>query len=109
MARKRHLLSFVTDSTGTHLTVHADAEGVRLLISELQQLHESLVVDDCPHTHLFAPESFGELTNTKLEDQELEVNVVNHVKLYGWNEEWAEKHGLRTEQMGRVGSKKSDD
>lgn len=67
-----------------------------MLIDELEGLREQLELNDCPHTHLFSPESAGdELTATKLGDQCGEVNVVHHVNIYGWNEEWASRHGLK--------------
>jgi hypothetical protein len=96
MASPSHLLSFVTDATGTFLSIHADLPGIEYLIEELQLLRSQLLDDDCPHTHLFAPECAGdELTTTKLRDQPGEENVVIHVKIYGWNKEWAHRHGLK--------------
>jgi hypothetical protein len=57
---------------------------------------EHLELNDCPHTHLFSPEAAGnESTETKLVGQEYENIIVCHVKLYGWNEEWAVRHGLK--------------
>ena len=97
MEQPRHLLSFVTDETGQYLTVHADLEGVKRLIEELEHVRDQLELDDCPHTHLFSEVAGGnELTNTKIADQEHEVNLVYHVKIYGWNEEWAIRHGLKS-------------
>ncbi len=91
-----HLLSFVTDSDGGYLAVHADLAGVTMLIDELEFLREQLAQNDCPHIHLFSTDSVGkELTTTKLGSDKGEDNVVHHVKVYGWNEEWAVKHGLK--------------
>jgi hypothetical protein len=91
-----HLLSFVTDDSGSYVAVHADLAGITMLIDELEALREQLELNDCPHTHL---NSWGTgqrpLTNTKLANQANEVNVVHHVKIYGWNEEWAVRHGLK--------------
>ena len=92
----QHLLSFVTNVSGNYLAVHADLRGINLLIEELQRLRQQLELNDCPHTHLFSAEASGdELTTSKLVDQVAEVNVVHHVKIYGWNEEWAKRHGLK--------------
>jgi len=90
-----HLLSFVTDHTGAYLAVHADLAGITMLIDELEGLREQLVLNDCPHTHLFSflPDS-NALTTTKLDSHVDEVNVVHSVKIYGWNEEWSRRHGL---------------
>ena len=90
-----HLLSFVTSEDGGYLAIHADLAGVTMLIDELESLREQLVLGDCPHTHLFSHDAAGELTMTKLTDQKHENHVVHHVKIYGWNEEWAQRHGLK--------------
>lgn len=92
-----HLLSFVADSTGMAVTIHADLSGVELLINQLQLLRTRLLENDCPHIHLFSPVSGGnELSVAMLKDQPNEVHQVCHVKMYGWNEEWAKRHGLIT-------------
>jgi hypothetical protein len=91
-----HLLSFVTNTSGGYLAVHADLAGITMLIDELEILREQLEQNDCPHTHLFSPEAAGdELTSTKIADQNDENIVICHVKIYGWNEEWAVRHGLK--------------
>ena len=90
-----HLLSFVTDATGKNVVIHADLAGITMLIDELESIREQLVEGDCPHTHLFSPTcGRNELTMTKLEEQQNEVNTVHHVKIYGWNSEWAVNHRL---------------
>lgn len=103
-----HLLSFVTDVTGTYLSIHADLNGVNFLIEELQQLRESLEANDCPHTHLFSSESFGVLTSAKLDEQKLEFQTVEHVKIYGWNQEWAVRHRLKRERRNNGEGKNGD-
>lgn len=93
--RLDHLLSFVTNESGDMLTVHADLAGVERLISELEGIRDLLLENDCPHTHLFSKRAAGyELTETKLQSQPVEKQIVHHVKIYGWNDEWAKKHGL---------------
>lgn len=94
--REPQLLSFVTDATGGYLAIHADLAGITMLIDELESLREQLESQDCPHTHLFSFTPNFELTTTKLVDQNDEVNVVHHVRIYGWNEEWARRHGLKS-------------
>jgi len=93
-----YLLSFVTDEKGNYLAVHVDLAGVEFLIEELEGIRDQLRKDDCPHTHLFGysddPEQ-NELTLTKLKNQRGEVNQVQQVKIYGWNETWAKRHGLK--------------
>ena len=91
-----HVLSFVTSDPAGMVTIHADLAGIEHLISELEYLRKQLLQDDCPHTHLFQQETMdGMLTSTKLEKQSAEQTIVSHVKIYGWNEEWARKHGLK--------------
>ncbi|WP_428307327.1 hypothetical protein [Lacipirellula sp.] len=60
-----HLLSFVTSEDGGYLAIHADLAGVTMLIDELESLREQLVLNDCPHTHLFSHDAADALTTTK--------------------------------------------
>lgn len=94
---RQHLLSFVSDQTGQYVAIHVDLRGVDILIEQLQRLKSDLELNECPHTHLFVSKTHGyrELTDTKLSEQDTEVNVVRQVKIYGWNEEWARKNGLK--------------
>lgn len=94
MQDDEHLLSFVTDKSGTMVSIHTNLRGVNQLIEELTFIRDQLLDNDCPHTHLFTVGPCPELTSTKLSDQEVEENIVCHVKIYGWNSEWAERHGL---------------
>jgi hypothetical protein len=97
MAPNDHLLSFVANTSGTFLSIHLDLRGVEFLIEELQQLRLQLLENDCPHTHLCTPDCAGdELTSAKLENQPGEDHIVQHVKIYGWNDEWARRHRLVT-------------
>ena len=91
-----HLLSLVTSTSGGYLAVHADLAGITMLIDELETLREQLEKNECPHTHLCSSEAGGdELTVTKLANQGDENVLVCHLKIYGWNEEWAVRHGLK--------------
>jgi hypothetical protein len=91
----RKLLSLVTDEDGTYIAVHLDLAGTDFLIKELQAIRDQLEKNECPHTHLFSDVmGSNELTTTKLSGQEEEVNQVHHVKIYGWNQEWKQKHNL---------------
>jgi len=89
---KNYLLSFVTDDSGCMVSMHLDLNGVDYFLESLKDIRELLIANDCPHTHLFAND---ELTSTKLTNQKNESNIVEHVKIYGWNDEWAKKHNLR--------------
>jgi len=77
------------------ITIHADLPGVEFLIRKLESLRDALADQECPHTHLFSEGVAGEeLSTSKLDNQPAEVNHVCHVKIYGWNSEWAVRHGL---------------
>lgn len=77
------------------VTIHVDLPGIELLMRELALLRDAIKDNDCPHTHLHSADAAGEeLSSTKLDNQPDEVNSVCHVKIYGWNSEWAVRHGL---------------
>lgn len=91
---KEHLLSIVSDNEG-QVFVHADLEGIRLLIKELKHIEQGLEENECPHTHLHSESWAGwGLTESKLENQEDEKEQIHHLKIYGWNQEWKAKHNL---------------
>jgi len=90
-----HLLSIATDEDGTQAFMHLDLAGVNYLLKELGQMKEQLEKNDCSHLHMFTEEwGGGELTSSKLHDQEDEKKQVHHLKIYGWNDEWKVKHKL---------------
>ncbi|MEX2113924.1 MAG: Imm32 family immunity protein [Pirellulales bacterium] len=96
MENMGHLLSFVTNTSGDYLAIHADLAGIDLLIRELGLLRHALLQDQVEHTHLQYIDVPGdELSPTKLENQPDEVNVVTHVKIYAWNDHWARHHKLK--------------
>lgn len=99
MTPPAHLLSFVTSEPANMVSIHVDLPGLELLISQLESLRSQLQSNDCPHTHLTAYGIAGDqLTTTKLSDQAAEVHQVIHVKIYGWTEQWAVRHGLKPGQ-----------
>jgi hypothetical protein len=91
-----YLLSFVTSADGQCLSVHADLNGITALIEGLQELRSQLLENDCPHTHLWTHRGHGPyLTTSKLDGKDDEVHVAKMATIYGWNDEWAVRHGLR--------------
>jgi len=77
---KDHLLSIVSDNEG-QVFVHADLEGVRLLIKELKHIEKALEANECPHTHLYSEAWAGwELTESKLKIQEDEKEQIHGTK-----------------------------
>lgn len=96
MSKNKYLLSFSSSPDGDEISLHADSEGLAVLINELESLRRSLEVDEAPHSHLMS-ESWGmdDLTESMLQSEEKEnYRQVHHVKLYAWAKEWRTKHGL---------------
>lgn len=87
-----YLLSFATDSSGQMVSIHLDKNGAERLLDILKAIRDGILADDCPHEHLFFKDG---LTASKLAGCVAEQNIVSHVKIYGWNNEWAKKHNLR--------------
>ena len=91
------MLSVVSEKDGDTVYIHADLEGIQKLESCIANLKRELENNECPHDHLMS-KSWGsdELTETMLDSERSDGCVqVHHVKLYGWNQEWALKHGLQ--------------
>jgi hypothetical protein len=90
---EKRLLAFVYEEN--QIFLHLDSEGVDLLIKELEYIKTKLAENDCPHTHLFSSEWGGwELSSSRVLDGEDTGEPIHHLKIFGWNEEWANKHGF---------------
>ena len=92
MTQPKYLLTFVDDHKGD-VFVHADSEGLSVLIRTLQRIKDAVDRGVCEHDHLMS-DSWGgsELTESKgIQEGE----IVNHVKIFGWNQEWSIKHGFK--------------
>ncbi|MDB5346404.1 MAG: hypothetical protein JWP89_4781 [Schlesneria sp.] len=59
-------------------------------------LKRKIEAGECPHDHLHSESWAGsELTETMLALERIKgCKQVHHVKVYGWPDEWAKKHGL---------------
>ena len=89
-----HLLSVVANQDGTMISVHADLRGLDFLINSLSLLRRLVAEGRCEDLHLFSDSALGgELSRTKLV-AEVETTIVEHLKVYGWTEEWATNHKL---------------
>lgn len=94
MAKPDHTLAFVTDHKG-QLFVHADAKGLAYLIGSLERLKKKVEAGECDHGHMHSDAWAGdELSESK--GCETDGDIIHHVKLYGWTDEWAKKHGFRS-------------
>lgn len=90
------MLSVVTEPDGDVVYVHADAAGVVQLEELVAYLKKKIEAGECPHDHLRSESWAGsELTETMLAQEKIKgCKQVHHVKVYGWTDEWASKHGL---------------
>lgn len=94
MASPDYILNLTQDGDGvTHL--HADKAGLETLIQRLQ--HLSSAIDDgiCEHDHLMSEEWAGDELSTQNGIVADGHNTVHHLKLFGWTDEWAVKHGFK--------------
>ena len=91
---KKHLLSLVVDKEAQQVFLHLDKAGVEYLLARLNFIKRGLDANDCPHTHLFSAGWGGcELSISQMLDRG-DGEPVHHLKIYGWNDEWREKHGF---------------
>lgn len=93
MNQPDYVLTFVRGQEG-ELFMHADAKGLAVMIAALERLKKNAEEGLSEHDHLMTPAWGGsELSEKKgLESGEL----IHHLKMYGWTEEWAGKHGFTT-------------
>ncbi|MBI1322774.1 hypothetical protein GC170_06275 [bacterium] len=91
------MISFVTNPESGELFIHADLVGLAELERLFGALKKGVAQDDCPHTHYFGPAWGGdELAESMLEqERDTGCKTIHHVKVYGWTEVWARKHGLK--------------
>ena len=94
MQQEQRLLAFVASQDSSVVHIHLDKAGVDKLINVLEQIRRKLQNDEVEHDHLFSEDWGGyDLTISDQLDNE-KGEPVHHVKIFGWNEEWAEKHGF---------------
>jgi hypothetical protein len=92
---EKRLLAFVSDKDDGQVAIHVDLEGVNILIDSLERIRRNLLKDDCPHDHLMTADWGGwELSKATMIDAKKVGTPVHHVKIYGWNDEWADKNGF---------------
>ena len=96
MIEKPKLLSVSTASEGDVVYIHTDLSGLKKLQESINSMIDNLENGTCDHDHLRSEDWAGyELTTTMLESEKANnCKQVHHVKLYAWNEEWKNKHGL---------------
>jgi len=92
MAKPDHTLAFVTDHKG-QLFVHADVNGLTLLIRSLERVRSKVAAGECEHDHLHTDAWAGtELSESK--GCEMDGDIIHHVKISGWTSDAAMKNGF---------------
>ena len=92
MAKPDYLLAITTDLKG-QVMVHADAKGLAALIECLERIKKKVQLGECDHDHLYTDAWAGsELSETSGCEKGFEL--VHHLKIHGWTEERATKHGF---------------
>ena len=92
MAEVEYVLCFVTDKDG-QLFIHADRQGLAHLIRSLQSIEKKVEAGVCEHDHLMTDAWAGNELSEKQGIQKGEL--IHHVKIFGWTEEWAKKHDFK--------------
>jgi hypothetical protein len=90
------MLSIAAEPTSDVVYLHADLAGLEALERAISSLRQRVANGECEDRHLFSQAwGGGELTETMLsQEQSSGCKQVHHLKLYGWTDEWAHKHGL---------------
>jgi hypothetical protein len=90
------MLSIVADQAGDVVHLHADLAGLEALEHAIASLRQRVANGECEDSHLFSQAWGGaELTESMLpQEQSSGCRQVHHLKLYGWTQGWAHKHGL---------------
>ena len=90
-----HVLCFATDNEGNQVFIHADAKGLDRLINSLTRLRQKLNENICDHDHFMSEAWGGSDLSKKVVALGQPLIIIDHVKIYAWTEEWAQKHGLK--------------
>lgn len=93
MKHPEHVLALFSDSEGQAF-LHADDKGLEILITALQRLRRKIGEGQCDHDHLMTEAWAGDGELTDVPGCEKEGQLVQHLKIYGWTDEWAKKHGF---------------
>ncbi len=92
MTNNSEVLCLVTDKNG-QVFLHADAKGLDMLIKSLQQIRKKIDENICDHNH-FMTEAWGGSELTEIRSLDRDWHICHHLKVFGWTDEWAKKHGF---------------
>jgi hypothetical protein len=87
-----YTLAVFTNGEGM-VSIHADVTGLGVLIATLQRLKAEVESGLCEHDHLGVG-PFGDAQLSERKGCET-GDLVSHVKIYGWTEEWLVKHKFK--------------
>lgn len=94
MKDERRLLAFVVSEESDEIFLHLDKAGADILIRALERIRKHLEKNEVEHDHLFSKEwGSWELSISDKVDKG-QGKPIHHFKIYGWNDEWADKHGF---------------
>lgn len=77
-----HLLTFELAKDGDELLVHADAEGLRYLVSVLTRLAQQAEAGRKEHIHLMTEDWSGRELSSVAQDSE--ARLLHQVTIHGW-------------------------
>lgn len=93
MEYPEHVLALFSDDEG-QVFLHADDKGLEILITALERLRRKISEGKSDHDHLMTEAWAGDGELTEVQGCEKKEHLVHHLKLYGWTDEWAKKHGF---------------
>ena len=94
MSDEKRSLAFVVSEESDQIFLHVDKEGVEILMRSLERIKKHLEKDELEHEHLFSEEWGGWELSISDEVDKGKGKPIHHVKIYGWNDEWADKNGF---------------
>ena len=96
MATNTHLLAFVIDKERDLLSIHLDLAGLDYLISQLEHIRKKLIKNEVEHCHFFSEEwGDGALSISTMGKVSDEGTPIHQINVYGWTDEWVERHGFK--------------
>ena len=82
--KKMHLLTFEKDKEDDQLFIHADSEGIRILLKSLNHLLDKIENGMIDHDHLMTDDWGGWELSNEIQDKEGKTKLIHHVKIIGW-------------------------
>ena len=93
MSKPHHVLNLTQDPSGV-VHLHVDKNGLDCLITRLCKLRAHLENGECEHDHFMTESWAGQDLSENNQIMEAGHSTVHHLKVFGWTDEWATKHGF---------------